>query len=124
MVSINSFRKMSLSLPEVSESLHFEKPSFRIKNKILATLHVADKKVVLKLSLVEQSVFADTDRSAIYPVPGGWGKQGYSFVELSKIKKTILKEALECAWKNTAPASFLKKYVKDGVLVSFNTEPL
>ena len=31
---------------------------------------------MVKLSLVDQSVFCDMNKDAIYPVPGGWGKQG------------------------------------------------
>jgi hypothetical protein len=110
MVSINVFRIMAMSLPEATESLHFDKPAFRIRNKIFASLHEHDKKVMVKLSLIEQSVFSDIDRTIIYPVPGGWGRQGATFVELAKVKKGILKEALECAWRNTAPKSLLKKY--------------
>lgn len=110
MVSIEQFIKMAMALPEVTESLHFDKPSFRIKNKIFATLHVNDKRAMVKLSLVEQSVFSDIDRTIIYPVPGGWGRQGATFVELTKVKKEILKEALESAWRITAPKTLINKY--------------
>lgn len=110
MVSIENFRKMALVLPETTESLHFDKPSFRIKNKIFATVHTNDKKAMLKLTLVQQSVFSDIDKTIIYPVPGGWGRQGAAFVELSKVKKEILKEALGCAWRNTASKTIIKKY--------------
>ncbi len=113
MVSIDSFRKMALSLPEATESLHFDKPSFRVKNKIFATIHTSDKRVMVKLTLVEQSVFSDIDRAIIYPGPGGWGRQGATFVELSKVKKEILKEAVEAAWRNTAPKPLIKKYFPD-----------
>ncbi len=110
MVSIDNFRKMALSLPEVTEQPHFHLASFRIKNKIFATLNTAEKKAMLKLTLVEQSVFSDIDRNIIYPVPGGWGKQGATFIELTKVKKDIFKDALESAWRNTAPKTLLKKF--------------
>ncbi|MEO8772215.1 MAG: MmcQ/YjbR family DNA-binding protein [Ferruginibacter sp.] len=112
MVSIENFRKMALLLPEATESLHFDKPSFRIKNKIFATLHLSNKIAMLKLSLVQQSVFSDIDRTIIYPVPGGWGRQGATFVELAKVKKEILKEALVCAWRNTASKTLLKNNLR------------
>ena len=113
MVSIDRFRKIALSLPGTTEPLHFDKPSFRVKNKIFATIHTRDKRVMVKLTLVEQSVFTDIDRTIIYPVPGGWGRQGATFVELSKVKKEILKEALEAAWRNTAPKPLIKKHFPD-----------
>lgn len=35
MVSIDTFRQLALSLPEVTEELHFENISFRVKSKSL-----------------------------------------------------------------------------------------
>ncbi len=110
MVTVENFRKMAMSLPEVMEAPHFDKASFRVVNKIFSTLHADTKRVMVRLSLVEQSVFADIDRTIIYPVPGGWGRQGATFVELSKVKKEILKEALETAWRNVAPKKMIEKY--------------
>jgi hypothetical protein len=66
---------------------------------------------MVKLSLVEQSVFCDIDRDIIYPVPGGWGKQGATFIELTKVKKQIVEEALLRAWRSTAPKTMIKKYM-------------
>ena len=38
MVNESIVRELALSFPEVTESAHFEKPSFRVRNKIFATL--------------------------------------------------------------------------------------
>jgi hypothetical protein len=46
------------------------------------------------LSLVDQSVFCAFDKAVIYPVPNKWGKQGATFVELKKVRKTMLKDAM------------------------------
>jgi hypothetical protein len=110
MVTINTFREMALALPEVSEQPHFDRPSFRIKNKIFSTIWEADNKVMVKLTPVQQSVYIAIDESVIYAVPGGWGTQGATLVELSKVKKTLLKEVLILAWKNVAPAAIVKQY--------------
>jgi predicted DNA-binding protein (MmcQ/YjbR family) len=37
MVTIDTLRKIALSLPETTEEPHFEKTSFRVKKKIFAT---------------------------------------------------------------------------------------
>ncbi|MEP7164135.1 MAG: MmcQ/YjbR family DNA-binding protein [Ferruginibacter sp.] len=113
MVSIDSARQLALALPETTEQPHFHLSSFRVKQKIFSTLWEAEKKMMVKLSLVDQSVFCDIDRNIIYPVPGGWGRQGATFIELSKVKKQIAEEALACAWKNTAPAAMVKKYMPE-----------
>ena len=110
MVSMMVARQLALSLPEVIELPHFDKASFRINNKIFSTLWEGEKKMMVKLSLVDQSVFCDIDKTTIYPVPGTWGKQGATFIELSKTKKEIVKETLLCAWKIAASKTLVKKY--------------
>lgn len=98
MVSIEEFRKLALGFEGSSESPHFERSSFRVKKKIFATLDVKTKRAVLKLDELNQSVFSDYDRTAIYPVEGAWGKQGWTTVELKKVRKDMLKDALTVAF--------------------------
>lgn len=42
---------------------------------------------MIKLSLNDQSVFCAYKDQAFIPVPGLWGKQGATFVELSIVRK-------------------------------------
>ena len=57
MVEVESVRRLALSYPEVIEQDHWGRPSFRIKKKIFATLWPLEKRAVIKLSPVDQSVF-------------------------------------------------------------------
>lgn len=109
MVSIDNFRKMILLLDNIEELPHFEKTSFRINKKIVATLDVKAKRVVVKLSEIEQSVFSAYDKTIIYPVNGAWGKQGWTIIELDKVKKEVLKDALQTSYNNVAPKTKMKK---------------
>lgn len=110
MISLTSAKQLALSLPETEEKSHFERPDFRIKNKVFATLHLDKSVMVVKLSLVDQSVFCAFDATIIYPVPGGWGRQGWTMINLKKIKKAMLVDALTTAWKTVAPVTLIKKY--------------
>lgn len=110
MITLNLARQLALSLPEVDEKSHFEKPDFRVKNKVFAVLHTHQSRMVVKLSLVDQSVFCAFDPTIIYPVPGGWGRQGWTMIDLKKIKKSMLLDALATAWKTVAPATLVKKH--------------
>ena len=110
MVSIAIARQSALSLPEVEEKSHFLRPDFRIRNKIFSSLHEDKNLVMVKLSLVDQSVFCSYDKQVIFPVPGGWGKKGATFVDLRKVRKSMLVDALTAAWKNVAPPNLVKKY--------------
>lgn len=64
---------------------------------------------MIKIPVTDQSVFCSFDSEIIYPVPGGWGKQGATFFELSKIKKSMLKDALTIAYCNVAPKRLAEK---------------
>ena len=52
---------------------------------------------MLKLTPIDQSVFCAFDPAVFYPVPGGWGKKGATFVNLAKVRKDMLKDAITLA---------------------------
>ncbi len=110
MVSVADLKKLALSFDEASEQPHFEKTSFRVNKKIFATLDIAGQKIALKFTEIEQSVFCDFDKSTIYPVPGAWGKKGYTYIDLKKIRKDMLKDALTVSYCNVAPKKLAQKY--------------
>ncbi len=110
MVSTDVFRTLALQFEESSEAPHFEKTSFRVKKKIFATLDVKNKKAVLKLDAANQSVFCAFDKRSIYPVNGAWGKQGWTVLELSKVRKDLLSDALTVAYCAVAPKTLALKY--------------
>ena len=108
MVDMDTVRKLALSYPETDEHDHWGRPSFRVKKKIFATLWPIEKRAVLKLSLVDQSVFTEYNPEIFYPIDNAWGKQGWTFVELKKVRKDMFEDALNLAWKEVAPKSLLK----------------
>ncbi len=110
MVTIEAVRQLALAFPEAEEKPHFDLPSFRVKNKIFATIHEKTNRAMVKLSLVDQSVFCAIDKTAIYPVPGGWGRKGSTFFELKKVRKAVLKDALTQAWLGIAPKQLAEKF--------------
>ncbi len=60
MVAVEDFRKYALTFPDVIESPHFEKTSFRVNKKIFATMDTLNRTVVMKLSEIDQSFFVYT----------------------------------------------------------------
>jgi len=102
MIDIKTFRQLALSLPDTVELPHFDLTSFRVKKKIFATYHEKHNRAMLKLSLIDQSVFCAYDNTIFFPVPGGWGKKGATFVDLKKVRKDMFKDALTTAYKKCA----------------------
>ena len=112
MVTPAEARKLALSFEETNEHPHFDRKAFRVKKKIFATLSEKDKTLNLKFTPLDQSVFCAFDNTVIYPVPGGWGRQGYTTVNLKKVRKSMLKDALTTAYCTVAPPKLREKYFK------------
>lgn len=102
MVDIETFRKLALAFPGTEELPHFDLTSFRFKKKVFATFWQKENRAMLKLSLIDQSVFCSYNNTIFFPVPGGWGKQGATFVELKKVRKDMFIDALTTAYNNVA----------------------
>ena len=111
MVDIETVRTLALSFPGAEELPHFHLPSFRFRNKIFATLWLKENRAMLKLSLVDQSVFCSYDNTIFFPVPGGWGSKGATFVDLKRVRKDMFRDALTTAYKGVASKT---KSVKPG----------
>jgi hypothetical protein len=69
MISQETYRQFALALPEVTEAPHFDKQAFKWRTRIFATLWVKENRAMLKLSLVDQSVFCAFNDKVFYPVP-------------------------------------------------------
>ena len=111
MVDTKTVRSLALAFEEAEEHPHFENQSFRVKKKIFATLNTKMNRACVKLSEIDQSVFSEPDTSIIYPVPNKWGKQGWTLIELKKVRKDIFKDALTTAYCNVAPKKLAEKYL-------------
>ena len=102
MITNASFRKLALSFEGATESPHFENAAFRVSKKIFATLNAAKNRACLKFSEEEQALFCSYDAAVIYPVPNKWGKQGWTLVDLKKIKAAMLKAVVTAAYDTVA----------------------
>src|SRR5215468_7032581 len=104
-MTLATFRRLALALPQAIESEHMNHPDFRVGGKIFATL-LPDKGLgMVKLKPDQQKMLVKAHPEIFMPVPGGWGRGGATNVRLKTAKSAILKEALLLAWRNTAPDS-------------------
>lgn len=103
MVSIDTLRKLALSFPAATEEPHFEKTSFRVKKKIFATYDAAKKRACIKLSEIDQDVFSASGKTIIFLLDNKWGKQGWTIIEMTKVRKDLFTDALTTAYCEVAP---------------------
>lgn len=110
MITTKEARQFALSFEEAVEEPHFEKASFRVRKKIFATLNEALNQMVVKFTQEEQVAFGAYNPLAIYPVAGGWGKQGYTVIELTKVRKDMFRDAVTTSYCHVAPTKLSAKY--------------
>lgn len=103
MVSIDAYKQLVLAFPEVYEAPHFDKASFRVRKKIFTTLDVPNNQACIRLSEIDQNVFCSYDKSVFFPIPNKWGKLGWTFINLKKVKKQMLIDALTTSYCEVAP---------------------
>ena len=105
-MTANEFRRLALSFPDAIEAAHMGHPDFRVGGRIFATLaYPSTAFAALMLTPEQQELFVRTEPKTFRPVPGGWGKQGATQVQLRTAKKAAVREALRVAWGNRAPRS-------------------
>jgi hypothetical protein len=105
------FRRLALSFPETAERAHMQHPDFRVGGKIFATLgYPSAGWAMVKLMPDQQQDFVRADPEVFVTVKGGWGRRGATNVRLKAAKKAGVREALEAAWRNTAPKRVVAEF--------------
>ena len=107
MIDVETVRRLALALPEAEERDHRGHPSFRVGKKIFATLWPDERRTVLKLEPAEQTALTTLFPSAFAPLPGGWGRQGWTNVQLDHVEHDAFATALRTAWRSVAPKRLL-----------------
>lgn len=109
-MTIKQFRELALSFPGTIETPHFDRAAFKVeKKRIFATLHEESTTANLKLSEVDQSVFCQFNKKAVYPVPNKWGLQGWTTFELKQVPRELMQDALDTAYKDVLKSKPKKK---------------
>jgi predicted DNA-binding protein (MmcQ/YjbR family) len=113
MVTTSQFRALALSLPGAEEKSHFGKADFRVQDKIFAGLAPRKGAVPGADSLrgyfkVRPELREELSGSPGFaPAEGGWGRSGWTYVELSQVELALLRELLVDSWKLVAPAKLV-----------------
>jgi hypothetical protein len=112
-MKIADFRRIALSLDGVEEGSHMGSPDFRVGGRIFATLAAADQGYAnLKLTPEQQADFVRELPEVFIPVAGGWGRSGFTHVDLARVHEDVLKGALEAAWKLRSALNLKTKFPK------------
>ncbi len=95
-------RRIALSLDGTSEAPHFDRAAFRVA-RIYVTLAADGRTANFKFTPADQEFKCLLAPAAFRPIPGGWGKQGWTAATLAEMSLPELKAALELAWREALP---------------------
>jgi hypothetical protein len=98
-------RKLALGLDGAIEVVHVDRPAFRTKRKIFATLPPAEQAVNLMFDPATQEFFCEQAPGVIEPLPGGWGRMGMCRCDLTQADEALIHSALKAAHALAAPQS-------------------
>jgi hypothetical protein len=121
MITADELRRAALSLPEAEERETWGRPTFRVRDKMFATLSDDGRSAGIKATKEEQTalVAADPER---FGVPAYVGRYGWVSVELATADPAEVRELVTEAWRQTAPKRLVAAYDTEHPAVA-NTGP-
>ncbi len=99
MITPAETKSIALSFEGTDERPHVNRIAFTVKKKIFATLSYEDKTLNLKFTPQVQFIFCPPESEVIFAIQNGWGRQGWTTINLDKANKKLVKSALQEAYK-------------------------
>lgn len=101
-MKLSQVRRMALSLPEVTEEPHFQRTSFRVRGKIIAT--ALPDEPFLNVMVGETAREPALAIHSSYVEKLLWGKKVVGLrVDLNRAKPAAVSDLLKQAWEEKAP---------------------
>jgi hypothetical protein len=102
MISIAEVRSMIMALEGVAAAPHVDREAFRAGGRVFATLR-SDGLLNVLLSPEEQEMRCEAAPHVFRPVEGGWGRMGFTTVDLAAADVADVQSALLAAWNASKP---------------------
>lgn len=113
MMTPEAFQQLALSLPGAEERETWGHPTFRVRDKIFASMGVGTNGVGVTAG-VKASLEEQADLIARYPetfaVARYTGRYGWVSVKLATVDPVLMQRLIISAWRKTAPKRLVKEY--------------
>ena len=97
-------RRIALALAGTTEAPHFDRAAFKVA-RTFATLAADGMSANLKFAPEAQEFKCLLAPEVFAPVPGGWGRMGWTTLNLAAASVAELEAALELAWRHALPGA-------------------
>lgn len=101
MVSRDEFDTIALSFAGATAHPHFDRLAYRIR-RIFVTLAADGRSANIKLSAEDQALRCALHPEALSPVPGKWGLQGWTTIDLDRAECALVENLLSVAAADAA----------------------
>ena len=105
-VTQDDTRRLLLALPGVLEGPCYGTPGWRVKKKFLARLREDGETLVVKVGDEERDILMAADPKTFF-ITDHYVGYPTVLVRLSRVRKGVLREVLERAWRRIAPKRLL-----------------
>jgi predicted DNA-binding protein (MmcQ/YjbR family) len=101
-MTVQDFRRIALEMDGAIERSHLNHPDFRAGGKIFATIHLAERQGMVKLTPEQQERVIREYPGAFHPASGMEGRQGCTMIRIAIASEDAVSEALALARENLA----------------------
>lgn len=112
MATGDDVRRIVLALPEAQERETWGHPTFRVRDRMFATLSDDGTRATAKATKDEQAALVAEDPQT-FSVPAYVGRHGWIGIDLAHVDPGHLAELLADAWRLTAPKRLATSYDAD-----------
>ena len=109
MVSADELRQVMGSLPEAEERETWGHPTFRVRDKMFATMSDDGRQATVKATKEEQAALVAAAPET-FGIPAYVGRHGWVSIQLATVDPTELRELVVEAWRQTAPKRLVTAY--------------
>ncbi len=109
MVSADELRQVMGSLPEAEERETWGHPTFRVRDKMFATMSDDGRQATVKATKQEQAALVAAAPET-FGIPAYVGRHGWVSIQLATVDPTELRELVVEAWRQTAPKRLVTAY--------------
>jgi hypothetical protein len=109
MITADEFRRAALALPQAEERETWGHPTFRVRDRMFASLSDDGQVGGIKTSKQEQLALVAAAPET-FGVPAYVGRHGWVSVQLATADPTEVRELLVEGWRQTAPKRLVATY--------------